>query len=283
MKLQRASVLFLFTLAGPFLHAAPRVIAPGNPPLTDDMAGKAAGFFEWLLEVRFTPAQQQEYERRLARDWANPTNRKSTLDLLRNVDKLGTISEDRRQEVRASVLDAMRKSTDEDSRWLFAIYNASHRPATTAAPPTSQLPAPEERWLVGKWRSTKVGGVQYRSSTTGVIAPTNGSSFFYQFNADGTYQYNGLMQITTYGCTTSLYGNDSGRYHVSGDRLIVEPEKGTMRTQQNCGSTGNTEKPAKLDRRESIIHFETESNGNVMLVLGGVTPGTRPDYFRPER
>jgi hypothetical protein len=281
MQLKRLFIVFYsFLFAAAAGDAAPRVIADGNPPLTSEMAAKSARFFEWLLDVRFTRNQQQEYEALLAREWSSEANRKSTLSLLQTVDRLDSVSEQKRREVRAnlleSMLDNLRKTNDEDSRWLLAIYRSAH-------PEVSPAANFDARRLVGKWRDTKSAAVQYRSSTTGALAPTNGNSFFYQFFPDGTYEYNGLMQVSTYGCSTQLYANDSGKYHVEGNHLILEPSAGKTRTQQNCGSTGNTEKQANLARREYIARFETDSSGNVTLVTNGLTGGTRPDVFRSEK
>lgn len=268
--------------------ASPRVVAPGNPPLTSEMVTKAASFYEWVLDVRFTPAQQQEYERMLARDWPDEGKRKTALDLLQNVDKLAAASEDTKQrvhqQVQNSLLESFRKETqDADARWMLAIYNAAHPGGSTSAPAAqTRYPAVEGKQLVGKWRATKGSAVQYANTATGALAPTNGSSFFYQFNADGTYQFNGLMQVTMYSCSTQLYNDAAGKYHVEGDRLFIEPISGKHQARQTCGANKYTEKPADLSKQEYIIHFEPNPNGAV-LVINGTSGGTRPDYFRPER
>jgi hypothetical protein len=112
------------------------------------------------------------------------------------------------------------------------------------------------------------------------MAPTSGSSFFYEFLPDGTYRSNGLLQVTTYGCTSSVYRDLAGRYRVEGDRLFLEPSRGTVRS-QTCGGQP-TEKPDSLQKDVHVFHFEAGGNGE-MLVVNGVDGKTKPDYFRRER
>src|SRR3954469_24448809 len=65
-----------------------RVLVPGRTPLTAEIAEKTASFFEWALDVRFTPQQSNEYQQMLVRDWATPQKRKSTVEFQAVIDKL---------------------------------------------------------------------------------------------------------------------------------------------------------------------------------------------------
>ena len=47
-----------------------------------------------------------------------------------------------------------------------------------------------------------------------------------------------------------------GSFHTEKDVLILEPAKGGYKTQQNCGGSGNQEKPGDLSRKELRFHFE---------------------------
>ena len=279
-------LLFHALAFGPLLcaaAAAPRVVAPGNPPLTSDMALKAASFYEWVLDARFTPAQQQEYEQMIARNWSDEDHRKSVNTLLQNVDNLASMPADNKsrvlRQVRHDLLESFRKdANDPDARWMLAIYNAAH-PSGAAPGGVSQYPALDARQIVGKWRETKGSAVQYADSRTGSLAPTNGSSFFYEFHPDGTYDYNGLMQVTMYSCSTQIFNTEGGKYRVQGDRIFFEVTKGVSKAQQTCGSNKYTEKPAELTTKESLVHFQTEGNATV-LVIENPYSAAKPDYFR---
>lgn len=259
------------------------VLVPGRPPLTTGITDKTSSFFEWALDVRFTPEQVEEYRQMISRDWAVPQKRKSTLEFLPVIDKLWTSPPETREGVKAqfsqALLESLRKNRDDDqAQWLLAIYNAAHRDATarqTAEAPSSA----ESNVLAGKWRSTSVAATQYKNSYTGAPAPTSGHSFFYEFLPDGTYQSNNLMQITTYGCTSSIYGENSGHFRVRGDHLYIEPSRGTVKSQV-CGGHAS-EKSDNLDRREYIFHIEI-IGGRETLAINGLDGKTRPDYFRRE-
>jgi hypothetical protein len=133
--------------------------------------------------------------------------------------------------------------------------------------------------VAGKWRSTTVAGTQYKDSYTNAPAPISGHSFFYEFLPDNTYRYNGLLQITTYGCTSSVYGENTGHYRVQGDKLIVEPESGTVKSRV-CGGQPK-EKPDNLQVREYVFRVENVGAGQT-LVINGVDGKNKPDYFRRE-
>lgn len=276
---------FCFLATG--LPANPRVLAPGPPPLTNDMVKKVSGFFEWVLEVQFTPAQAHEYESMLVSNWSDATQRQSTLQLLQTVDKaaaaLPAVRDRAQIQVRRSLLASMRATpNDPEARWMLAVYEAAH-PASpveaerTTLPPGD--PSPNQARLVGKWRSVTAAATQYKNSATGSWAPTSGHSFFYQFFPDGTYQSHTLLQVTTYGCTSSVYRDNSGTYRVEGDRFSIQPTRGVLKS-QTCG--GPPKEKEDVAPSTWVFHFESNANGEV-LVISGVEEKTRPDYFNREK
>src|SRR5436309_1742568 len=100
----RAFALGVLCLATPLaLRAQEQILAPGKPPLSAAMARQAAGFFEWGLDLHFTPAQAEEYQQMLIRDWADPRKRRATLDVLRMMDKAATVSPELRSRVQSDV------------------------------------------------------------------------------------------------------------------------------------------------------------------------------------
>lgn len=214
-------------------------------------------------------------------DWGTPQKRKSTLEFLPVIDKLWASPPETRERVKAQFSQALLESlaknrNDEQTRWLLAIYDAGHR--ERAGQRTAE--ASDRRGigeLTGKWRATSVAATQYKNSYTGAPAPRSGNSFFYQFLPDGTYQSNNLMQITTYGCTRSVYGEISGHFRVQGNHLSIEPARGTVRSQV-CGGHAS-EKADSLEPREYVFSIES-TGGRETLVINGLDGKTRPEYFR---
>lgn len=133
--------------------------------------------------------------------------------------------------------------------------------------------------LPGKWRASSAAATEYKDAYTGIPARTSGHSFFYEFFPDGTYRSNNLIQMTTYGCTSSIYSENSGHFHVEGDHLYIEPAKGTVKSQV-CGGQPS-EKADSHSPREYVFRIETTS-GCEILVINGLDGKTRPDYYRRE-
>lgn len=247
------------------------------------MTDKTAAFFEWALDVRFTPEQFEDFRAMTVRDWGTPEKRTSTLEFLPIIDKLWASPPETRERVKPqfsqALLESLNKNrNDEQARWLLAIYDGSH--GENAAQPVARNSSNFGiRALIGKWRATSVAATQYKNSYTGAPAPTSGNSFLYEFLPDGTYHSNNLMQITTYGCTSSVYAESSGHFRVEGNHLYIEPARGTVKSQV-CGGQ-SSEKPDSLAVREYA--FGTEMNGGrETLVINGLDGKTRPDYYRRE-
>jgi hypothetical protein len=275
--------LIAFSTSRVHAQTQEQVLVPGRTPLTAEIAEKTASFFEWALDLRFTPQQRNEYQQMLIHDWATPQKRKSIVEFQSVIDKLWASPPETRERFKGqfsqALLESLRKErSDEQARWLLAIYEAAHRGATGAQIPTS-FSGMAAKELTGKWRATSVAATQYQNTYTGAPAPTSGHSFSYEFLSDGTYKSNNLMQITTYGCTSSVYSEGSGHFRVDGDHLYVEPANGKTRSQV-CGGQAS-EKADNLAVREYVFHIEA-SNGQEVLVINGVDGKNRPDYYRRE-
>jgi hypothetical protein len=277
-------ILFLASVAA---HAEPRILASGPPALTAEMGDKLAVFYQWALDIRFTADQKREFDNFLANDWADASKRKSTLTLLDLTKKLVTLPEDSRKQAQATLnrelIGETRKSTgDPQSAWLLAIYDTAHSAAAEEKPAatTDIRPGTADRRLIGKWRAGSVAATQYYNAYTGAPAPTSGSTFSYEFLPDGTYRMNGLLQITTYGCTSSVWRDHSGTYRVEGNRLYIQPAQGIVKSHV-CGGKEQT----KEDKRELEVHtyhFESDTQGE-NLVLGSSDGKSRPDTFRRQK
>ena len=172
--------------------------------------------------------------------------------------------------------------TPEMKKVSDAIYTGAHKDGSTVAENRSLYPDMPIAKLVGKWRATHTSAIQYKNSYTGVMAPTNGNSFAYEFNADGTYSFNGLMQVGAYGCSTQIFSTHAGKYQLSRDILILEPANGSYETNQTCGSSGRQKKPADLARKQHRVHFEMQGDSQT-LVVNDLNETSKPDYFRREK
>jgi hypothetical protein len=261
-------------------QASGHILVPGSTPLTTEVTDKTIGLFEWALDLQFTPQQREQYTDMMIRDWDNPQRRKSTLSFLPTIDKLWASPPETRERVKAQfgaalIGDLRKNQDDEEARWLLTIYENSHSKA--ALQPTAFASGTPQ--MVGKWRATTTAATQYKNSYTGAPAPTSGNSFAYEFLPNGEYHSNNLMQVTTYGCTSSIYSDSAGHYRVEGDHLYLQPVRGTVKSQV-CGGQPS-EKEDSLAAREYLFHIE-RNDGRDVLVVNGLDGKTRPDYYRRE-
>lgn len=104
--------------------------------------------------------------------------------------------------------------------------------------------------LVGTWHTGSVSMIDYYNPATGEWAPPSGSGFTYTFTADGKFTHAGILQVSTYGCTTTLFEYLEGTAEVQGTKLVLKPKKGKFKSQDTCVERYNYEKDADLSREE---------------------------------
>lgn len=140
---------------------------------------------------------------------------------------------------------------------------------TPANTPRSAVPAE----LVGSWYEGSVSTINYYDPATGAWAPPSGSGFSYTFRADGTYTHSGLIQVSTYGCTSSLFGYYTGTVTFAGDVLTTYQNGGKTKYDTNCGTSSETDAEAEVTNFRWTLG--PDSYGEATLTLtwpdGGVS------------
>jgi len=244
------------------------VLAEGEPPLTSAMVEDVAGFFGWLFESRFTPAQRRELERVLVATW-RAGDRKEIEAVTQFGEfnaRLAAATEAKRAEVREAmlpeVLKGVRAESSAFSRLLLGVYEAgraAHAGGDTPEP--SRAAAADGGSLVGAWRSSELGMISYQNSVTGATRPGRGTTMQYRFLPGGRYEYNGYLETTMYNCTTTLFNPAAGTYRVEGDRLTLVPKTSKWQQRNNCAASMNKELPGKLDPETYTFRFANEAGG----------------------
>jgi hypothetical protein len=99
-------------------------------------------------------------------------------------------------------------------------------------------------------------------------APSTGGRshmFHYKFHPDGTFEFAGLMQMTSYNCTTSYFNDKRGRYTIDGDRVTLTLTKNFWRQQNSCSASGNKEMNYKLDPEVYTFRVKRNDRGKEAL------------------
>ncbi|HEX6184494.1 MAG TPA: hypothetical protein VFZ44_11480 [Pyrinomonadaceae bacterium] len=244
------------------------VLAEGEPPLTTAMVEDVAGFFGWLFESRFTPAERRELERVLVAAWrANDRKEMEAVAQFGEFNaRLAAATEAKRAEVREAMLPEVLKQARADSsdfsRLLIGVYEAGA--AARAGGDTNaqtQAGGAGGESLVGSWRSSELGMIGYQNSVTGATRPGRGTTMQYRFLPGGRYEYNGYLETTMYNCTTTLFNPAAGTYRVEGDRLTLVPRSSKWQQRNNCAASMNKELPGKLDPETYTFRFSNEAGG----------------------
>jgi hypothetical protein len=140
----------LFCVAAVLVLALPasgqsQVLVRGNPPLTEEMIGRFAEYFEWAFDVRLTNDQVNVLRKYSVDVWNKQS--KSDMDAIVNVVQLQIeLSKADRQQlavVRANyepqVLEAMRQQPNEPMAvWALAVYASSHKILAAGNPPLTR-------------------------------------------------------------------------------------------------------------------------------------------------
>jgi hypothetical protein len=140
----------LFCIAAVLFLALPasgqsQVLVRGNPPLTEEMIGRFAEYFEWAFDVRLTNDQINVLRKYSVTAWTQ--RKKDDMDAIVNVVALQIelSKTDRKQlaVVRANyepqVLESMRKQPNEPMAvWALAVYESSHKVLAPGTPPLTR-------------------------------------------------------------------------------------------------------------------------------------------------
>lgn len=99
-------------------------------------------------------------------------------------------------------------------------------------------------------------------------APSTGGRshmFNYNFHPDGTFEFAGLMQMTSYSCTTTYFNDKRGRYTIDGDRVTLTLTKNFWRQQYTCSPSSNKEINYKLDPEVYTFRVKRNDRGHEEL------------------
>lgn len=119
--------------------------------------------------------------------------------------------------------------------------------------------------IVGAWDNGSVSTVNRQNTVTGVVSPSGGSRFEYQFAANGKFYFTGLMTTTNYSCTDTLFNEKAGSYTLNGSTLTLNPTKNFWRKTSTCGA--GSERNYTLTKETFQISFKTNEYNQELICL----------------
>ena len=106
--------------------------------------------------------------------------------------------------------------------------------------------------IVGAWYAGTVSSVDFYNPNTGSWGAPSGTGVYFKFTSDGYYEKGVLLQSTLYSCTSTFYAYNKGTMTVEGDKIVLYPTYGKIKSLDNCVANNNYEKPDQL-QSETIL------------------------------
>lgn len=235
-------------------------------------------FYEWAFQAEFSSAQRRDFEDHTEQEFrTNPTESRATIDdIVKTLPQILAASEDVQAETRKNFLDIFlpeaRKNSDANSQMLLSIYETANGSLPNDVAENERTEKTEEDTygsyesvkkfpvgnfssIVGKWVSGNSGSIV--TTPTGAILGGNGSRHTYQFSANGTVEYTGIMNSMTGGCRMQIFKSAKGKATLSGDTLTINWSPASFSRDDSCSPSKNYKKTLPAETETMKINFET--------------------------
>ena len=261
------------------------LVADKKPLRQSDIKGLIE-FYEWAFEAKFTANERKRFQTFTEDEYrANPTESRKTIDdIINTFSQIRAASEELQTETRknflAVFLPEARKNTDENSQMLLSIYeNAQGDGQSNIASNNESNDAPSDSYetvrkvsvgslsaITGGWVSGNTGSIT--KTTSGVYLGGNASRHTYQFNANGTVEYTGIMNIMAGGCRMQIFKTAKGKANVHGDTLTINWSPASFSRDDSCSPSKNYKKTLPAETETFKINFETYFDDKQLCLTG---------------
>jgi hypothetical protein len=232
------------------------ILAQGTPPLTQRMVDRIEGLYEFLLEIRLSATQREQFQQGVVSYWTR-NDREGMEGILGNL-KYADLSADElrafRDSNQSTIVENMRRDSDNPEELvLIAAYDAAHpdRHSATRAKVFNDL--------VGTWSRDDALLARrdpYSGAVTGVSYTDSGTI---EIAANGSFK---LVQQHTHcgsGCCRLDGEQEAGSVSIAGSMLVFEIRGGSTLVQDDCSH--RNQRVAVAPHRESY-KWSIRSNPN---------------------
>ena len=239
------------------------IIAQGNPPLTQRMVNRMEGLYEFLLEIRLSATQREQFQQGVVSYWTK-NDREGMQSILGNL-KYADLPADElrifRDSNQATIVENMRRDTENPEELvLIAAYDSAHpdRHSATRAKVFNDL--------VGTWSRNDAllaSRDPYSGTVTGVSYTDSGTV---EIAANGTFK---LVQQHTHcssGCCRLDGEQKVGSVSIAASMLVFDIRGGSTLTEDDCSH--RNQRVAVAPHRESYkwsIRSNPNNNNATML------------------
>jgi hypothetical protein len=258
------------------------LVSAGGKQLRGSDVNRMIQFYEWAFEAQFSAEQCARFAEYTAQEFRNnPSNARATIDdIVGMLPKILAAAEDVQAETRKNFLDIFlteaRKNTDENSQMLVGIYEAAHGGNDSNAAADNKRENVQSSdaaegvgnisSIVGKWVWGRSGSSTYSSG--GSYMGSNGSRFTYQFYANGTVEYTGIMNVMTAGCNMQVFRSAKGKAAVSGNTLTINWSPAAFSRADSCSPSKDYKKTLPAETETFQIKFKTDYGQRQLCLTG---------------
>ena len=121
--------------------------------------------------------------------------------------------------------------------------------------------------LVGKWYNGSTSSLEYLDRGTGIANAAGGNGTGLEIKADGSFTKAQLAKVGLYGCSTVVFGYQTGILKAAGDTLTFDIKKFYVSYKDSCNPHTNSEKNAAPSRHEWQYELKTDEDARETLCL----------------
>lgn len=169
------------------------------------------------------------------------------------------------------------------SSFIFYLYGCKSSPTgpkdegdTGSGTPRTSVPTQ----LVAEWYTGTVSSIDFYNPNNGVWGAPSGTGIFFKFNPDGYYEKGVLLQSTLYNCTMTFFAYNKGTMTVEGNKIVLYPTYGKIKSEDNCVAENNYEKADELQNETIFWEFGQDEYGNEVLWMRYETSDPSAFYER---
>jgi len=131
--------------------------------------------------------------------------------------------------------------------------------------------------LAREWYSGNISSINFFNSTTGQFSSPSGVGMYFKFSTDGYYEKGVILQSSSYECSSTFYAFNKGTVVIDDNKIILYPVYGHIKSEDNCVSSNNYEKPDQLSEETMIWQLGVDEYHSETLWLN--YEGGNPSAF----
>lgn len=267
------------------------LVAAGGKSFKQIDADKLVEFYEWAFQTRFTNEQRAAFVKiKIDEFRGNPVeaekgNSAVSSFLPKIVGKTATERERIRQAFSESfVTDLRAASTDAEAKLLLEIHdnanggtakNQTENSSDDNVSGTGDLSSFAGKWV---WQNSGSGSWDKGS---GAYLGGSGTRTTYEFAANGSVIYTGIMNTMMGGCSQQVFLKQTGRASISGNMMTIKWSPGTSTRDYSCDKAGNYTKTAPASTENFPVSFKTNSTGQRLFCM--YSGSSKETCFSPAR